>query len=71
MCLREGELSAALVANGSELRVVRRDPGPWWGEASYLSVDLAGLQELGDDHEWRVVWALLRPEAFAPGDEGP
>lgn len=58
------------MANGSELRVVRRDPG-LGGEASYLSVDLAGLQELGDDHEWRVLWALLRPEAFTSGGDRP
>ncbi|MGI8810546.1 MAG: Eco57I restriction-modification methylase domain-containing protein [Acidimicrobiales bacterium] len=69
MCVREGVLGAAFLANGSELRVVRRDPG-LGGEASYLSVGLPGLHELGDDHEWRVVWALLRPDAFAPDDDG-
>ncbi|MEU8202921.1 N-6 DNA methylase [Streptosporangium sp. NPDC049046] len=63
VCAREGTLPAVLLSNGSELRVIRRDPG-LGGEASYLAVDLAGLAELGDDHEWRVLWALLRPEAF-------
>ncbi|HEU5159279.1 MAG TPA: N-6 DNA methylase [Streptosporangiaceae bacterium] len=66
---REGNLPAVLLSNGSELRVIRRDPG-LGGEASYLAVDLAGLAELGDDHEWRVLWALLRPEAFVVDDAG-
>jgi hypothetical protein len=68
--VRSGQMPAVLLSNGSELRVIRRDPG-LGGEASYLAVDLAGLAELGDEHEWRVLWALLRPEAFAPdGDDG-
>ncbi|MFJ6529987.1 Eco57I restriction-modification methylase domain-containing protein [Streptomyces longwoodensis] len=69
VCAREHRLPAVLLSNGSELRVIRRDPG-LGGEASYLSVDLAGLAELGDEHEWRVLWALLRPEAFAPDHTG-
>ncbi|MFI8440232.1 Eco57I restriction-modification methylase domain-containing protein [Streptomyces rochei] len=69
VCAREHRLPAVLLSNGTELRVIRRDPG-LGGEASYLSVDLAGLAELGDDHEWRVLWALLRPEAFTPDDAG-
>lgn len=69
VCARDGQLPAVLLSNGSELRVIRRDPG-LGGEANYLSVDLAGLAELGDDHEWRVLWALLRPEAFASDDTG-
>ncbi|MEU9889116.1 N-6 DNA methylase [Sphaerisporangium sp. NPDC051011] len=69
VCAREGTLPAVLLSNGSELRVIRRDPG-LGGEASYLTVDLAGLAELGDDHEWRVLWALLRPEAFTPDADG-
>ncbi|MFF4016599.1 Eco57I restriction-modification methylase domain-containing protein [Streptomyces sp. NPDC001843] len=69
VCAREHQLPAVLLSNGSELRVIRRDPG-LGGEASYLSVDLAGLAELGDDHEWRVLWALLRPEAFVPDHTG-
>ncbi|MFE3375801.1 Eco57I restriction-modification methylase domain-containing protein [Streptomyces anulatus] len=69
VCAREHRLPAVLLSNGTELRVIRRDPG-LGGEASYLSVDLAGLAELGDDHEWRVLWALLRPEAFIPDDSG-
>ncbi|MGW4330556.1 Eco57I restriction-modification methylase domain-containing protein [Nocardia sp. NPDC004573] len=66
---RSGQLPAVLLSNGAELRVIRRDPG-LGGEASYLAVDLAGLAELGDDHEWRVLWALLRPEAFTPDAGG-
>ena len=69
VCARSGTLPAVLLTNGSELRVIRRDPG-LGGESSYLSVDLAGLAELGDEHEWRVIWALLRPEAFAPDEAG-
>ncbi|MFJ9327351.1 Eco57I restriction-modification methylase domain-containing protein [Streptomyces sp. NPDC101230] len=69
VCAREHRLPAVLLSNGTELRVIRRDPG-LGGEASYLSVDLAGLAELGDDHEWRVLWALLRPEAFVPDGSG-
>ena len=69
VCARGGILPAVLLTNGSELRVIRRDPG-LGGESSYLSVDLAGLAELGDEHEWRVIWALLRPEAFAPDEAG-
>ncbi|GGX29711.1 hypothetical protein GCM10010297_58900 [Streptomyces malachitofuscus] len=69
VCAREHKLPAVLLSNGTELRVIRRDPG-LGGEASYLSVDLAGLAELGDDHEWRVLWALLRPEAFILDDAG-
>ncbi|MFJ1816700.1 Eco57I restriction-modification methylase domain-containing protein [Streptomyces sp. NPDC088139] len=69
VCAREHRLPAVLLSNGTELRVIRRDPG-LGGEASYLSVDLAGLAELGDDHEWRILWALLRPEAFVPDDSG-
>jgi hypothetical protein len=69
VCAREGTLPAVLLSNGSELRVIRRDPG-LGGEASYLSVDLASLAELGDDHEWRVLWALLRPEAFIRDEAG-
>ncbi|MGA5556188.1 Eco57I restriction-modification methylase domain-containing protein [Streptomyces lavendulocolor] len=69
VCAREHRLPAVLLSNGSELRVIRRDPG-LGGEASYLSVDLAGLAELGDEHEWRVLWALLRPEAFTPDPAG-
>ncbi|MGW1053038.1 Eco57I restriction-modification methylase domain-containing protein [Streptomyces sp. NPDC002521] len=69
VCAREHKLPAVLLSNGTELRVIRRDPG-LGGEASYLSVDLAGLAELGDEHEWRVLWALLRPEAFIPDDAG-
>ncbi|MEV8071692.1 N-6 DNA methylase [Streptomyces pseudogriseolus] len=69
VCAREHRLPAVLLSNGSELRVIRRDPG-LGGEASYLSVDLAGLAELGDEHEWRVLWALLRPEAFTPDHTG-
>ncbi|MEU9939110.1 Eco57I restriction-modification methylase domain-containing protein [Streptomyces lavendulae] len=69
VCAREHRLPAVLLSNGTELRVIRRDPG-LGGEASYLSVDLAGLAELGDEHEWRVLWALLRPEAFIPDDAG-
>lgn len=67
--VRSGQVPAVLLSNGAELRVIRRDPG-LGGEASYLAVDLAGLAELGDDHEWRVLWALLRPEAFTPDTEG-
>lgn len=66
---REHRLPAVLLSNGTELRVIRRDPG-LGGEATYLSVDLVGLAELGDDHEWRVLWALLRPEAFTPDGAG-
>jgi hypothetical protein len=69
VCARTGTLPAVLLTNGSELRVIRRDPG-LGGEASYLAVDLAGLAELGDEHEWRVLWALLRPEAFSPDESG-
>ncbi|NEA95400.1 N-6 DNA methylase [Actinospica acidiphila] len=69
VCAREYRLPAVLLSNGSELRVIRRDPG-LGGEASYLSVDLVGLAELGDEHEWRVLWALLRPEAFTPDPAG-
>src|ERR1700722_1667269 len=69
VCARSGALPAVLLTNGSELRVIRRDPG-LGGDASYLAVDLAGLAELGDEHEWRVIWALLRPEAFSPGESG-
>ncbi|MER8219002.1 N-6 DNA methylase [Streptomyces sp. NPDC094143] len=69
VCAREHRLPAVLLSNGSELRVIRRDPG-LGGEASYLSVDLVGLAELGDDHEWRVLWALLRPEAFVADSTG-
>ncbi|MCX5303183.1 N-6 DNA methylase [Streptomyces sp. NBC_00160] len=69
VCAREHRLPAVLLSNSAELRVIRRDPG-LGGEASYLSVDLAGLAELGDDHEWRILWALLRPEAFSPDEEG-
>ncbi|MFH9174046.1 Eco57I restriction-modification methylase domain-containing protein [Streptomyces albogriseolus] len=69
VCAREHKLPAVLLSNGSELRVIRRDPG-LGGEASYLSVDLVGLAELGDEHEWRVLWALLRPEAFTPDHTG-
>jgi hypothetical protein len=69
VCAREGALPAVLLSNGSELRVIRRDPG-LGGEASYLAVDLAGLADLGDDHEWRVLWALFRPEAFTPDSTG-
>ncbi|WP_406484936.1 Eco57I restriction-modification methylase domain-containing protein [Streptomyces sp. NBC_01563] len=69
VCAREHRLPAVLLSNGTELRVIRRDPG-LGGEASYLSVDLAGLAELGDDHEWRILWALLRPEAFIPDESG-
>ncbi|MGW6789179.1 Eco57I restriction-modification methylase domain-containing protein [Streptomyces chartreusis] len=65
VCARGHQLPAVLLSNGMELRVIRRDPG-LGGEASYLSVDLVGLAELGDEHEWRVLWALLRPEAFTP-----
>jgi hypothetical protein len=67
--VRTGQLPAVLLSNGGELRVIRRDPG-LGGEASYLAVDLAGLAELGDDHEWRVLWALLRPEAFTSDAAG-
>ncbi|GAB3453816.1 Eco57I restriction-modification methylase domain-containing protein [Actinophytocola sediminis] len=67
--VRSGQVPAVLLSNGAELRVIRRDPG-LGGEASYLAVDLAGLAELGDDHEWRVLWALLRPEAFTPDTDG-
>lgn len=67
--VRTGHLPAVLLSNGAELRVIRRDPG-LGGEASYLAVDLAGLAELGDDHEWRVLWALLRPEAFTSDTAG-
>lgn len=66
---RAGDLPAVLLSNGSELRVIRRDPG-LGGEATYLAIDLAGLADLGDDHEWRVVWALLRPEAFVRDEAG-
>lgn len=69
VCARSATLPAVLLTNGSELRVIRRDPG-LGGESSYLSVDLAGLAELGDEHEWRVIWALLRPEAFAADEAG-
>ncbi|MER5338847.1 N-6 DNA methylase [Streptomyces mirabilis] len=69
VCARGHQLPAVLLSNGVELRVIRRDPG-LGGEASYLSVDLAGLAELGDEHEWRVLWALLRPEAFTPDAVG-
>ena len=69
VCARNGTLPAVLLTNGSELRVIRRDPG-LGGESSYLSVDLPGLADLGDAHEWRVLWALLRPEAFTPGPSG-
>lgn len=69
VCARGHQLPAVLLSNGVELRVIRRDPG-LGGEASYLSVDLVGLAELGDEHEWRVLWALLRPEAFTPDDAG-
>jgi hypothetical protein len=66
---RNGTLPAVLLTNGSELRVIRRDPG-LGGEASYLAIDLPGLADLGDTQEWRVIWALLRPEAFTPGPDG-
>ncbi|MFF3689995.1 Eco57I restriction-modification methylase domain-containing protein [Streptomyces sp. NPDC002187] len=69
VCARGHQLPAVLLSNGVELRVIRRDPG-LGGEASYLSVDLVGLAELGDEHEWRVLWALLRPEAFTPDTAG-
>ena len=69
VCAREGTLPAVLLSNGSELRVIRRDPG-LGGEASYLSVDLPSLAELGDEHEWRVLWALLRPESFERDETG-
>lgn len=69
LCVRAGALPAVLVTNGAELRVIRRDPG-LGGEANYLAIDLAGLAELGDDHEWKVIWALLRPEAFTPDANG-
>jgi hypothetical protein len=67
--VRSGTLPAVLLTNGSELRVIRRDPG-LGGEASYLTIDLPGLAALGDNHEWSVLWALLRPEAFTPGSDG-
>jgi len=67
--VRSGTLPAVLLTNGSELRVIRRDPG-LGGEASYLTVDLPGLAALGDDHEWDILWALLRPEAFTPDGNG-
>ena len=69
VCARNGTLPAVLLTNGSELRVIRRDPG-LGGESSYLSINLPGLSDLGDPHEWRVLWALLRPEAFTPGPSG-
>ncbi|SCF20283.1 Methyltransferase domain-containing protein [Micromonospora haikouensis] len=69
VCVRGGTLPAVLVTNGTELRVIRRDPG-LGGEANYLAIDLAGLAELGDDYEWKVIWALLRPEAFTPDHTG-
>jgi hypothetical protein len=66
---RSGTLPAVLLTNGSELRVIRRDPG-LGGEASYLTIDLPGLAALGDNHEWSILWALLRPEAFTPDSDG-
>ena len=69
VCARSGTLPAVLLTNGSELRVIRRDPG-LGGEASYLTIDLPGLAALGDDHEWRILWALLRPEAFTADANG-
>lgn len=67
--VRNGSLPAVLATNGSELRIIRKDPG-LGGEANYLSIDLPGLADLGDEHEWKLVWALLRPEAFAPDANG-
>lgn len=67
--VRGGTLPAVLVTNGTELRIIRKDPG-LGGESNYLSIDLPGLADLGDEHEWRLVWALLRPEAFAPDATG-
>lgn len=66
---RSGTLPAVLLTNGTELRVIRRDPG-LGGEASYLTIDLPGLAALGDNHEWSILWALLRPEAFTPDSNG-
>jgi len=67
--LRHGRAPFGIATNGRELRVVARDPG-LGGEAAYLGLDLVGLAEYGDEHEWRLVWALLRPEAMLPGPDG-
>ncbi len=67
--LRHGRARFGIATNGRELRVVAKDPG-LGGEAAYLSFDLAGLADCGDEHEWKLVWALLRPEAMRPGPDG-
>jgi hypothetical protein len=67
--LRHGRAPFGIATNGRELRVVAKDPG-LGGEAAYLSFDLAGLADCGDEHEWKLVWALLRPEAMRPGPDG-
>jgi hypothetical protein len=67
--LRHGNARFGIATNGRELRVVAKDPG-LGGEAAYLSVDLAGLAEYGDEHELRLAWALLRPDAMVPDREG-
>jgi hypothetical protein len=67
--LRHGYARFGIVTNGRELRVVAKDPG-LGGEAAYLAFDLVGLADCGDEHEWRLFWALLRPEAMLPGPDG-
>ncbi len=67
--LRHGRAPFGVVTNGRELRVVAKDPG-LGGEAAYLAFDLVGLAEYGEEHEWRLLWALLRPEAMLPGPGG-
>jgi hypothetical protein len=67
--LRYGHARFGIATNGRELRMVAKDPG-LGGEAAYLSFDLTGLADCGDEHEWKLVWALLRPEAMLPGPDG-
>jgi hypothetical protein len=67
--LRHGKAPFGIATNGRELRVVAKDPG-LGGEAAYLAVDLAGLADYGDEHELRLAWALLRPDAMVPGPDG-
>jgi N-6 DNA Methylase len=67
--LRHGKAPFGIATNGRELRVVAKDPG-LGGEAAYLAVDLAGLAEYGDEHELRLAWALLRPDAMVSEPDG-
>ncbi len=67
--LRHGRARFGIATNGRELRVVAKDPG-LGGEAAYLTFDLTGLADCGDEHEWELLWALLRPEAMLAGPDG-